>query len=69
MDSALACCAGSPGSIPAVGKSKKECTSFFSLQVVGHKNGDRHENVRDLASPLKVVMVNGKKKGQSGAVS
>ena len=35
MDSALACCAGSPGSIPAVGKSNVQYSDGFSLSVKG----------------------------------
>ena len=59
MDSALACCAGSQGLIPAIDKSKKK---FAKLQmvfppscqkVVGHENGARLYNLSDLESPLK----------------
>ena len=54
MDSALACCAGSPGFIPAIGKSVKNWDDFIPSRrkVVVHKNGARHDNLCDLASPL-----------------
>ena len=57
MDSALACCTGGPGSIPAISKSKKVCKNSDGFspsrhKVVGHKNGARHNNLHDLASPL-----------------
>ena len=42
MDSALACCAGGPGSIPAIGKSNVQDSNGFSpswYKVVGQENG------------------------------
>ena len=42
MDSALACCTGGLGSIPAVGKSNVQYSKGFSpswYQVVGQENG------------------------------
>ena len=69
MDSTLACCAGGLGLIPAVGKSIKMCkkSGGFSPsrhKVVGHKNGAKHNNLRDLASPLKSSKNKQKQVGQ-----
>ena len=33
MDSTLACCTGSPGLIPAIGKSNEHYSDVFSLSV------------------------------------
>ena len=58
MDSTLACWAGGLGLIPAVGiikKVGKKFRWFFSPsrhKVANLKNGPRHDNLRDLASPL-----------------
>ena len=52
MDSALACCAGGPGSIPAVGIVELQYSDDFSpsrSKVVGY--GTRLDNWHDLAFP------------------
>ena len=52
MDSALACCAGGPGSIPAIGIVELQYSDDFSpsrSNVVGY--GTRLDNWHDLAFP------------------
>ena len=54
MDSTLACCAGDPGLIPAVGKSKKLQYSdgfFLGIRWQVEKMEPDMRNWRDLASP------------------
>ena len=51
MDSAVAYCAGGPGLIPAVGKSKsRNIQMIFRQKVVGKMEPDTRK-LRDLASP------------------
>ena len=56
MDSVLACCAGGPGSIPTVGKSKKLLRWFFLSALGGRLKKMEPDmiNLRDLASPCSI---------------
>ena len=53
MDSTLACCAGSPGLIPAVGEAKQEAIQMVFLSALGGrlKMVPDTINLRELGSP------------------